>query len=149
MALRNTLGGGGLASLVGWHVAVTLLLVTEFILLQTVAVGITTVIYSLIPTLDTGTQPSFDDWRKVFQVVSPTVTISGGAGIVLSSILFARQAQVERQNAEAARAEIQAAREEARVAKALADERAQTIAALQTELGRIYELLEHLENGRE
>ena len=68
---------------------------------------------------------------------------------MLSSILFARQAQVERQNAEAARAEIQAAREEARVAKALADERAQTIATLQTELGRIYERLERLENGRE
>ena len=147
MALRKTLGGG-LASLVGWHVAVTLPLVTEFILLQAVAVGITTVIYSLIPTLDTSAQQSFEDWRKVFQVVSPTVTISGGVGIVLSSILFARQAQVERQNAEAARAEIQAAQEEARVAKALADERAQTIAALQTELGRITERLERLENGK-
>ena len=149
MPLRNTPAGGGLASLVGWHVAVTLLLVTEFIPLQAVAVGITTVIYSLIPTLDTGAQPNFEDWRKVFQVVSPTVTISGGAGIVLSSILFARQAQVERQNAEAARAEIQAVQEEARVAKALADERAQTIAALQIELGRISERLERLENGSE
>ena len=137
-----------MASLVGWHVAVTLLLVTEFILLQAVAVGITTVIYSLIPTLGTSAQQSFEDWRKVFQVVSPTVTISGGVGIVLSSILFARQAQVERQNAEAARAEVQAAQEEARVAKALADERAQTIAALQTELGRITERLERLENGK-
>ena len=147
--MRNALGGGGLASLVGWHAAVTLLLVTEFILLQAVAVGITTVVYSLIPALDAGAQPSFDDWRRLFQVVSPTVTISGGAGIVLSSILFARQAQVERQNAEAARAEMQAVQEEARVAKALADERAQTIAALQTELGRISERLERLENGSE
>lgn len=149
MALRNAQSSGGLASLVGWHVAVTLLLVTEFILLQAVAVGITTVVYSLIPTLDAGAQPIFDDWRRLFQVVSPTVTITGGAGIVLSSILFARQAQVERQNAEAVRAEMQAVQEESRVAKALADERAQTIAALQIELGRISERLERLENGSE
>ena len=116
MAMRNPLGSGGLASLVGWHAAVTLLLVTEFILLQAVAVGITTVVYSLIPALDVGAQPSFDDWRRLFQVVSPTLTISGGAGIVLSSILFARQAQLERQNAEiavqAANAETQEARAE-------------------------------------
>ena len=149
MALRNAQSSGGLASLGGWHVAVTLLLVTEFILLQAVAVGITTVVYSLIPALDAGAQPSFDDWRRLFQVVSPTVTITGGAGIVLSSILFARQAQVERQNAEAVRAEMQAVQEESRVAKALADERAQTIAALQIELGRISERLERLENGSE
>ena len=114
--MRNPLGSGGLASLVGWHAAVTLLLVTEFILLQAVAVGITTVVYSLIPALDAGAQPSFDDWRRLFQVVSPTLTISGGAGIVLSSILFARQAQLERQNAEiavqAANAETQEARAE-------------------------------------
>ena len=118
MALRSSLGSGGLAALVGWHAAVTLLLVTEFILLQAVAVGITTVVYSLIPALDAGAQPSFDDWRRLFQVVSPTVTISGGAGIVLSSILFARQAQVARAETEEARAETQEARAETQEARA-------------------------------
>lgn len=49
-----------MASLVGWHIGVTLLLVMEFILLQAVAVGITTVIYSLVPTLDVSAQPSFE-----------------------------------------------------------------------------------------
>ena len=127
--------------MVGWHIGVTLLLVMEFILLQAVAVGITTVIYSLVPTLDVSAQPSFEDWRKVFQVVSPTVTISGGAGIVLSSILFARQAQVERQNAQEARAEAEAA-------KVLADERAKTIDMLRAELSRITERLERLESGK-
>ena len=60
--------GGGMASLVVWHIAITLLLVMEFILLQAVAVGITTVIYSLIPILDVGAQSSFEDWRKVFRL---------------------------------------------------------------------------------
>ena len=142
----------GLASLTVWLGVITSLLMVEFTLLQALAVGITTVVYSLIPALEAGAQPNFDDWRRVFQVVSPTVTVSGGAGIVLSSILFARQAQIERQNAEAARAEaqerIRAAQEEASVARALADERAQTIAALQTELSRISERLERLENGK-
>ena len=69
------------------------------------------------------------------------MTISGGAGIVLSSILFARQAQVERQNAQEARAEAEAA-------KVLADERAKTIDMLRAELSRITERLERLESGK-
>ena len=104
------------AALVASHVVVTLLLVVEFILLQAVAVGITTVIYSYIPTLDAGAQPDFDDWRRIFQVVSPAVTISGGAGIVLSSIIFHWQAQRERQRTEEARAEAQASAQEAQAA---------------------------------
>ena len=158
MALRNAQSSGGLASLVGWHVAVTLLLVTEFILLQAVAVGITTVVYSLIPTLDAGAQPSFDDWRRLFQVVSPTVTITGGAGIVLSSILFARQAQLERQNAEiavqAANAETQEAREkmqEARAEVQIAQARLETAQANERAAKAEAELLRlrlaQLENG--
>ena len=96
------------ATLVASHIVVTLLLVVEFILLQAVAVGVTTVVYSFIPTVDASAQPNFDDWRRIFQVVSPTLTLSGGAGIVLSSILFHWQAQKERQRAEEVRAEAQA-----------------------------------------
>lgn len=143
--------GVGLASLTLWLSVITLLLMVEFILLQAVAVGITTVVYSLIPTLEAGAQPNFDDWRRVFQVVSPTVTVSGGAGIVLSSILFARQAQIERQNAEAARAEAEAARTKAQAEAWAAMETAmktvmETNAALLAELSRISERLERLES---
>lgn len=60
---------------------------------------------------------------------------------MLSSILFARQAQVERQNAQEARAEAEAA-------KVLADERAKTIDMLRAELSRITERLERLESGK-
>ena len=124
MTEQNGKAGGGMAKLaailVASHVVVTLLLVVEFILLQAVAVGITTVIYSYIPTLDAAAQPDFDDWRRIFQVVSPAVTISGGAGIVLSSIIFHWQAQRERQRTEEVRAEaqaeVQAARDAAQAA---------------------------------
>ena len=48
---RSTPQGVGLASLTLWLSVITLMLMVEFILLQAVAVGITTVVYSLIPTL--------------------------------------------------------------------------------------------------
>ena len=51
---RSTPQGVGLASLTVWLSIITLLLMVEFILLQAVAVGITTVVYSLIPGLDAG-----------------------------------------------------------------------------------------------
>ena len=153
-----------MASLVVWLSVMTLLLMVEFILLQAVAVGITTVIYSLIPDLDAGKPPSFEDWRRIFQVVSPTVTVSGGAGIVLSSILFARQAQVERQNAEAAReaalaeaeAKIRAAQAEVTAAQAMAEAaQAKAEAAQANERAAVAEAellrmrLAQLENGKE
>ena len=133
------------------HGLMTLLILSEFVLLQAVAVGVTTVIYSLIPGLDPGAQPTFEEWRRIFQVVGPTVTLSGGAGIVLSSIIFHWQAQKERQRAETirieAQAEVEAARAEARAAQATADERAQTIFAMRAELDRLHERLERLERN--
>lgn len=151
MALGTRPNGGGLASLVVTHVGITLLIIVEFVLLQAVAVGVTTVIYSLIPALDVSARPSFEDWRRIFQVVGPTVTVSGGAGIVLSSIIFHWQAQKERQRAEEirleARAEVQTARQEAQEARATADERLQTIIAMRAELDRLNERLERLENN--
>ena len=157
--------GGGLASLAVLHAVMTLLIITEFILLQAVAVGVTTVIYSLIPALDPGADPVFADWRRIFQVVGPTVTVSGGAGIVLSSIIFHWQAQKERQRAEAirleaqaeveafraeaqaAKAEAQAAGAEAQAARATADERMETIAIMRAELDRLNERLDRLERN--
>jgi len=163
---------GGLASLAASHLTMTLLIIGEFILLQAVAAGTTTVIYSLIPALDAGARPTFDEWRRIFQVVGPTVTVSGGAGIVLSSIIFHCQAQKERQRAEAIRAEAQAeleaahaetekaraetekaraetekARGETNTARAVADERSQTIIAMQAELERLNARLTRLEEN--
>ena len=111
------------------HAVITLLIIGEFVLLQAVAAGVTTVVYLLIPTLDAAAQPSFENWRQIFQIVGPTVTVSGGAGIVLSSIIFHWQAQKERQRAETirleAQAEVQAAREEAQAEVQAAREESQ------------------------
>ena len=121
--------------------------------------GITTVIYLLIPELDTGAQPGFAEWLRVFQIVSPTITLSGGAGIVLSSIIYARQAQKAEQYAAEVRAEAEAriaeARAEAREARAAQAEAqaaqaaatAQVNALLMAELARMSERLARLENG--
>lgn len=140
----------------------------EFALVQAVAIGLTTGVYFLIPLLETGASASFEDWRKIFQVVSPTVGISGGAGIVLSTIIYARQAQqseARRQEEQARRQEEQAKRQEeqakrqaaeadARVAQAEAQaaearaEAAQASArAALAEVQRLRTRLAELENG--
>ncbi len=145
---------GGFAALAATHFAATMLALVEFVLVQVVAVGLTTGVYFLIPLLEIDAAPSFEDWRKIFQVVSPTVGISGGAGIVLSSIIYARQAQqsdARRQEEQAKRLEEQAKRQvaeaEARVAQAQAETaRANERAAL-AEVQRLRTRLAELENG--
>ena len=82
----------------GWgllwsHIAATLLTVAEFSLLQAVAIGLTTVVYLIAPGLDAKAQPGFTEWLRVFQIVSPTLTVSGGAAIVISSYIYAKRAQ--------------------------------------------------------
>ena len=82
----------------GWgllwsHIAATLLTVAEFSLLQAVAIGLTTVVYLIAPELDAKAQPGFSEWLRVFQIVSPTLTVSGGAAIVISSYIYAKRAQ--------------------------------------------------------
>lgn len=82
----------------GWgllwsHIAATLLTVAEFSLLQAVAIGLTTVVYWIAPELDAKAQPGFTEWLRVFQIVSPTLTVSGGAAIVISSYIYAKKAQ--------------------------------------------------------
>ena len=75
------------------HIAATLLTVVEFTLLQAVAIGLTTVVYLIAPELDAKAQPGFAEWLRVFQIVSPTLTLSGGAAIVISSYIYAKRAQ--------------------------------------------------------
>ena len=75
------------------HIAATLLTAAEFILLQAIAIGLTTGVYLMAPLLDAGADPKFADWIRVFQIVSPTITITGGAAIVISSYIYAKKAQ--------------------------------------------------------
>ena len=108
-------GGVGSQSLPWIHFKATLLVVAEFIALQLVAIGMTTGIYSLIPFLDAGFERNFNHWMRAFQILSPTLTISGGAAIVLSSYIFHKIAQEAQQRA--AQAEKHAAETEKRAAE--------------------------------
>ena len=87
---RLTLAGRGLL----WsHLAATLLTAAEFVLLQAIAIGLTTGVYLMAPELDAGAKIGFADWLKVFQIVSPTLTVTAGAPIVISSYIYAKKAQ--------------------------------------------------------
>ena len=94
------------------HFAIALLFVLDFILFQAAATATTVAIYSIIPMLDDSIVrggPSWT-WIRIFQIVSPTITLPGGIVTVLSSYYFARRAQEEtrRADAEAHRAEAEA-----------------------------------------
>ena len=80
-------------SLLWVHIAVTLLTAAEFILLQGIAGGLTTAVYLIAPLLDADAAPGFSHWIRVFQIVSPTITVTGGAAIVISSYIYAKKAQ--------------------------------------------------------
>ena len=97
------------------HLAATLLTVAEFVLLQAVAIGLTTVVYWIAPELDAKAQPGFTEWLRVFQIVSPTLTVSGGAAIVISSYIYAKRAQEYYEIA--AQADARAERERERAAE--------------------------------
>ena len=154
-------GGTGFAALAVRHFAATLLVLVEFVLVQAVAIGLTTGVYFLIPLLETGAEASFEDWRKIFQVVSPTVGISGGAGIVLSTIIYARQAQQsearrqeeqtkrqeEQTKRQAAEADARVAQAEAQAAEARAEAAQANERAALAEVQRLRSRLAELENG--
>ena len=104
------------------HFAIALLFVLDFILFQAAATATTVAIYSIIPMLDDSIVrggPSWT-WIRIFQIVSPTITLPGGIVTVLSSYYFARRAQEEtrRAEAEAHRAEAEKAWHEAQRAEA-------------------------------
>lgn len=85
------------ATLILTHFAITLLYLIDFLIFQAAAAGATLAIYTAIPTLHPGVNP--DDpawsWIRIFQIVSPAITLPGGAATVLSSYIFARRAQEE------------------------------------------------------
>ena len=112
------------------HAKATLVVVLEFTALQFVAVGLATSIYSLIPLLDLDFERRFDDWMRAFQILSPTLSISGGAAIVLSSYFFHKLAREADQRA--AEANQRADRERA-ASQAIIDELRAELAELRAE----------------
>ena len=121
------------------HFAIALLFVLDFILFQAAATATTVAIYSIIPMLDDSIVrggPSWT-WIRIFQIVSPTITLPGGIVTVLSSYYFARRAQEETRRAEAeaqrAEAEAQKAQHEAQRADAEAQKAQQEAQKAQQE----------------
>ena len=91
----------------------------ELALLQLFAIAATTGIYHLAPQLDVGAPRGFRDWLTILQVVSATLTLPGGAAIVLSTWLAARWGRMyEQQRTDAAQQEAKKWQDEAVAAKA-------------------------------
>ena len=123
----------GTESLVWVHTKATLVVVLEFIALQVVAVGLATGIYSLIPLLDLEFNRGFDDWMRAFQILSPTLSISGGAAIVLSSYFFHKLAREADQRAAEANQQAAEANQRAAVAEAAIEQLKAELAELRAE----------------
>ena len=103
-------GGGKLLAV---HFATALLVVVDFVMFQAVAAGVTAAIYYTVPALDAGIMRGESSWTwiRIFQIVSPTIALPGGAATMLSSYFLARRVQqVETQ----ARADVQQAQDQAR-----------------------------------
>ena len=96
-------------------VAVTLAtILLELALLQLFAIGATTGIYHLAPQLDVGGPRGFRDWLSILQTVSATLTLPGGAAIMLSTWLMSRWVRMAEQNAAAAQQKLSAMTAEAK-----------------------------------
>ena len=119
-------------------VAVTLAaLLVELALLQLFAIGATTGIYHLAPLLDVGSPRGFRDWLSIMQVVSATLTLPGGAAIVLSTWLAARWARMaEQQRADAAEQKLSVMTAEANKWQETAVDAQAKLAAMQAESER-------------
>ena len=115
------------------HAKATLVVVLEFTALQFVAVGLATGIYSLIPLLDLDFERRFDDWMRAFQILSPTLSISGGAAIVLSSYFFHKLAREADQRAAEANQRAERAEQERAASQAVIEELQSELAELRAE----------------
>jgi hypothetical protein len=123
----------GSESLIWVHVKATLVVLLEFIALQLVAVGLASGIYSLIPLLDWDFERGFDDWMRAFQILSPTLSISGGAAIVLSSYFFHKLAREADQRAAEAHQQAAEANQRAAVAEAAIEQLKAELAEIRSE----------------
>ena len=138
--------GDGGGKLLAVHFAIVLLVVVDFIMFQAAAAGATAAIYYTVPALDSGIVRGESSWTwiRIFQIVSPTITLPGGAVAVLSSYFFARRAQqVETQ----ARAEVQQIQDQMRAESQRADEAARRADAAEAQLKRRRPRRRRLRNG--
>ena len=111
-------------------------LLVELALLQLFAIGTATGIYHLAPQLDVGSPRGFRDWLSIMQVVSATLTLPGGAAIVLSTWLASRWARMAEQRADAAEQEAKKWHDEAVAAQSENSVLKARNAALQDEVER-------------
>ena len=112
-------------ALVRVHALAASLVVIEFLLMQVIAILITTAVHWQLPLVDPDIQRNVSHWMRIFQITSPTMTLSGGVAIVLSSYVLTiplrREVQRERSRADAAEKALQEAMSQIR---ANAEERA-------------------------
>ena len=106
---------GGYRPLLLVHFAATVMAVVDFMVFHAAAVGLATAIYYGVPVADDAiSRNSSDwDWLGIFKIVSPTVTLPGGAVTVLSTYFYARRIQEVEKEKQAA--EARAATAEAQV----------------------------------
>ena len=92
------------------------MVVAEFLLMQVIAILITTALYSQAPLIDPDIKRDANHWMRIFQITSPTMTLSGGVAIVLSSYVLTipLREQARRERARANEAEARAAKAEQR-----------------------------------
>ena len=103
-------------ALVRVHTLAATLVVIEFLMMQIIAILITTALYWQLPLIDPEIKRDVNHWMRIFQITSPTMTLSGGVAIVLSSYVFTRplreEVRRERARANAAEAALAEARTE-------------------------------------
>ena len=89
-------------------------MVAEFLLMQVIAILITTALYWQAPLIDPDITRDVNHWMRIFQITSPTMTLSGGVAIVLSSYVLTipLREQARRERARANEAEARAAKAE-------------------------------------
>ena len=96
------------------HALAASLVVAEFLLMQVIAILITTALYWQAPLIDPDITRDVNHWMRIFQITSPTMTLSGGVAIVLSSYVLTipLREQARRERARANEAEARAAKAE-------------------------------------
>ena len=99
----------GDGKLLAVHFATVVLVVVDFVMFQAAAAGVTAGIYYTVPALDAGIMRGESSWTwiRIFQIVSPTITLPGGAATMLSSYFLARRAQEEARRAQQAETRVQ------------------------------------------
>ena len=107
-------------------------------MMQVIAILITTALYSQAPLIDPDIKRDANHWMRIFQITSPTMTLSGGVAIVLSSYVLTiplrehvRQERARADEAEARAAKAEQERDEAQQQR---NEAAERVAATETAL---------------